>query len=114
METVVAHTVTGAVVVLRPTTWASVTTELLARDLDGRLPFDLRRYGAEQRQCDLGQASLRPIRKAAQPLEVGRCPAGQPAVASHEVWRIFSPSAPLSAPGGPSPVGCCAGGSHAC
>ncbi|WP_458722042.1 alpha/beta fold hydrolase, partial [Mycobacterium tuberculosis] len=38
VETVVAHTVTGAVVVLAHDMGTSVTTELLARDLDGRLP----------------------------------------------------------------------------
>ncbi|WP_055369090.1 alpha/beta fold hydrolase [Mycobacterium tuberculosis] len=98
VETVVAHTVTGAVVVLAHDMGTSVTTELLARDLDGRLPFDLRRAVLSNGSVILERASLRPIQK------VLRSPLGPVAARlvsrggfTRGFGRIFSPAHPLSA-----------------
>lgn len=98
VETVVAHTVSGAVVVLAHDMGTSVTTELLARDLDGRLPFDLRRAVLSNGSVILERASLRPIQK------VLRSPLGPVAARlvsrggfTRGFGRIFSPAHPLSA-----------------
>ncbi len=98
VETVVAHTVAGAVVVLAHDMGTSVTTELLARDLDGRLPFDLRRAVLSNGSVILERASLRPIQK------VLRSPLGPVAARlvsrggfTRGFGRIFSPAHPLSA-----------------
>ncbi len=76
----------------------SVTTELLARDLDGRLPFDLRRAVLSNGSVILERASLRPIQK------VLRSPLGPVAARlvsrggfTRGFGRIFSPAHPLSA-----------------
>jgi len=55
--------VTGPVVVLAHDMGTSVTTELLARDLDGRLPFDMQRAVLSNGSVILERASLRPIQK---------------------------------------------------
>jgi pimeloyl-ACP methyl ester carboxylesterase len=76
----------------------SVTTELVARDLQGRLPFELQKVVLTNGSVILRRASLRPIQK------VLRGPLG-PVVArlsnkttfSREFARLFSASHPPSA-----------------
>lgn len=63
VQAVVAEAVTGPVVVLAHDMGTSVTTELLARDLDGRLPFELQRAVLSNGSVILERASLRPIQK---------------------------------------------------
>jgi hypothetical protein len=58
---VVAHAAAGTVVVLAHDMGTSVTTELLARDLCGRLPFDLQRAVLSNGSVILERASLRPF-----------------------------------------------------
>jgi pimeloyl-ACP methyl ester carboxylesterase len=55
--------VTGPVAVLAHDMGTSVTTELLARDLDGHLPFDMQRAVLSNGSVILERASLRPIQK---------------------------------------------------
>lgn len=63
VQTVIAEVVNGPVVVLAHDMGTSVTTELLARDLDGRLPFELQRAVLSNGSVILERASLRPIQK---------------------------------------------------
>src|SRR5271166_1456880 len=60
---VVADTVTGPVVLIGHDMGTSVTTELLARDTEGRLPFDLQKAVLTNGSVILARASLRPIQK---------------------------------------------------
>ncbi|EFD73504.1 hypothetical hydrolase [Mycobacterium tuberculosis GM 1503] len=110
VETVVAHTVTGAVVVLAHDMGTSVTTELLARDLDGRVAVRSPTCGAEQRQCDLGagQPASDP-ESTAQPGLVRSLPGWSAAVASHEGLAGSSPQRTRCRRRRPKPSGsCCA------
>jgi pimeloyl-ACP methyl ester carboxylesterase len=98
VQTVVREVgVTGPVAVLAHDMGTSVTTELLARDLDGHLPFDMQRAVLSNGSVILERASLRPIQK------VLRSPLGP--VAARLVNRasfmrgfakLFSPEHPLS------------------
>jgi pimeloyl-ACP methyl ester carboxylesterase len=64
VQTVVREVgVTGPVAVLAHDMGTSVTTELLARDLDGHLPFDMQRAVLSNGSVILERASLRPIQK---------------------------------------------------
>ncbi|WP_204080431.1 alpha/beta fold hydrolase [Mycobacterium riyadhense] len=98
VQTVVTQTTTGPVVALAHDMGTSVTTELLARDLAGQLPFELRRAVLSNGSVILERASLRPIQKAL------RGPLG-PIVArlasrggfKRGFGRVFSPAHPLSA-----------------
>ncbi|MGH3531680.1 MAG: alpha/beta fold hydrolase [Mycobacterium sp.] len=94
----VAATTTGPVVMLAHDMGTSVTTELLARDLDGRLPFELQRAVLSNGSVILERASLRPIQK------VLRGPLGPFAARlvnrrgfRRGFGRLFSPQHPLSA-----------------
>lgn len=99
VQTVVREVgVTGPVVVLAHDMGTSVTTELLARDLDGRLPFDLQRAVLSNGSVILERASLRPIQK------VLRGPLGPVAARlanrrgfQRGFGRLFSADHPLSA-----------------
>jgi pimeloyl-ACP methyl ester carboxylesterase len=94
---VVAESAPGPVVLVAHDMGTSVTTELLARDIQGHLPFDLQRVVLSNGSVILRRASLRPIQK------VLRSPLG-PIVArfsnhsrfSREFGRLFSPNHPLS------------------
>lgn len=97
VQRVVAHAATGPVVVLAHDMGTSVTTELLARDLDGRLPFDLHRAVLSNGSVILERASLRPIQ------QVLRSPLGP--IAARMITRggftrgfgkLFSSQHPLS------------------
>jgi pimeloyl-ACP methyl ester carboxylesterase len=61
VEAVIADATTGPVVVIAHDMGTSVTTELLARDLEGRLGFDLQRAVLSNGSVILARASLRPI-----------------------------------------------------
>lgn len=63
VQTVVAETTTGPVMVVAHDMGTSVTTELLARDIHGRLPFDLQRAVLTNGSVILKRASLRPSQK---------------------------------------------------
>jgi pimeloyl-ACP methyl ester carboxylesterase len=63
VQTVVAETTTHPVVIVAHDMGTSVTTELLARDIEGRLPFDLHRVVLTNGSVILERASLRPIQK---------------------------------------------------
>jgi pimeloyl-ACP methyl ester carboxylesterase len=98
VQTVIAQTITGPVVVLAHDMGTSVTTELMARDLDGRLPFEMQRAVLSNGSVILERASLRPIQK------VLRGPLGQVAARlanrrgfQRGFGRLFSTDHPLSA-----------------
>jgi pimeloyl-ACP methyl ester carboxylesterase len=63
VQSVLAETTTGPVDVLAHDMGTSVTTELLARDIHGRLPFDLQRAVLTNGSVILKRASLRPSQK---------------------------------------------------
>ncbi len=63
VQAVVADAAAGPVIVLAHDMGTSVTTELLARDIHGRLPFDLRRVVLTNGSVILERASLRPSQK---------------------------------------------------
>ena len=63
VQQVVAETTEGPVMLIAHDMGTSVATELLARDLDGRLPFDLQRAVITNGSVILERASLRPIQK---------------------------------------------------
>lgn len=63
VQTVVAETTSGPVVVLAHDMGTSVATELLARDIHGRLPFELQRAVLTNGSVILKRASLRPSQK---------------------------------------------------
>jgi pimeloyl-ACP methyl ester carboxylesterase len=63
VQQVVASTTTGPVVLAAHDMGTSVATELLARDLEGTLTFDLRRAVLSNGSVILERASLRPIQK---------------------------------------------------
>jgi pimeloyl-ACP methyl ester carboxylesterase len=97
VQAVVAAKAPGPVVLIAHDMGTSVTTELLARDLQGHLPFDLRRVVASNGSVILARASLRPVQK------VLRSPLG-PLLArlsskrrfATEFGRLFSANHPLS------------------
>jgi pimeloyl-ACP methyl ester carboxylesterase len=111
VQTVVAEVVSGPVMVLAHDMGTSVTTELLARDLDGRLPFHMQRAVLRNGSVILERASLRPIQK------VLRGPLGPVAARlvnrrgfQRGFGRLFSADHPLSAeeaPKKPKPSGSC-------
>ena len=63
VQKVVAETTDGPIMVLAHDMGTSVTTELLARDIHGRLPFDLQRAVLTNGSVILKRASLRPSQK---------------------------------------------------
>ena len=97
VQSVIAETATGPVEIIAHDMGTSVTTELVARDLDGRLPFELQRVVLTNGSVILHRASLRPIQK------VLRGPLG-PVVArlanrrtfERGFGRLFSANHPLS------------------
>jgi pimeloyl-ACP methyl ester carboxylesterase len=62
-QTVVAESTSDPVVLIAHDMGTSVCTELLARDLDGRLPFELQRAVLTNGSVILHRASLRPAQK---------------------------------------------------
>jgi pimeloyl-ACP methyl ester carboxylesterase len=82
VQDVIAQTTSDPVMVIAHDMGTSVATELLARDLEGRLPFELRSMVLTNGSVILERASLRPIQK------VLRGPAG-PLVARLANRRTF-------------------------
>lgn len=97
MQTVVASQTTGPIVVVAHDMGTSVTTELLARDLQGRLPFELQRVVLSNGSVILRRASLRPVQKLLHgplgPLAARLTSKGR---FSREFARLFGPNHPLS------------------
>ncbi|MGB3333834.1 MAG: alpha/beta hydrolase [Mycobacterium sp.] len=98
VEQVVASRTTGPVVLAAHDMGTSVATELLARDLEGNLTFDLQRAVLTNGSVILERASLRPIQK------VLRGPLGGVAARLTNrrsfvrgFGRLFSPDHPLTA-----------------
>jgi pimeloyl-ACP methyl ester carboxylesterase len=97
VQTVVAETASAPVVLVAHDMGTSVTTELLARDLQGQLPFELQRVVLSNGSVILHRASLRPAQK------VLRGPLG-PIFArfanrsrfAKEFGRLFSTNHPLA------------------
>ena len=97
VQTVVADAAPGPVVLVAHDMGTSVTTELLARDLQGRLPFDLQRAVLTNGSVILDRASLRPIQKVLRgPLGpvVARLASGK--VFVREFGWLFSAQHPLT------------------
>jgi len=98
VERVVAETTAGPVLLIAHDMGTSVATELLARDLDGALPFELRAAVLTNGSVILDRASLRPAQKLL------RSPLG-PVFArltnerrfARGFGRLFGPAHPLSA-----------------
>jgi pimeloyl-ACP methyl ester carboxylesterase len=63
VQDVVADAAASPVVLIAHDMGTSVTTELLARDIDGKLPFELQRAVLSNGSVILERASLRPIQK---------------------------------------------------
>jgi pimeloyl-ACP methyl ester carboxylesterase len=98
VASVVGSEAPGPVVLVAHDMGTSVTTELLARDLKGTLPFELQRVVLTNGSVILRRASLRPIQK------VLRSPMGPLAARlssrtmfGREFGRLFSANHPLSA-----------------
>ena len=98
VQDIVAETITRPVAVLAHDMGTSVTTELLARDIHGRLPFEIERVVLTNGSVILERASLRPSQKllrsrvgpvAARLINKGGFIRG--------FSRLFSPDHPLSA-----------------
>lgn len=98
VQAVVAEFAPGPVVLVAHDMGTSVTTELLARDLQGHLPFDLQRVVLSNGSVILRRASLRPIQKVLRgPLGPLAARLSSKATFTREFGRLFSPNHPLSA-----------------
>lgn len=88
----------GPVVVIAHDMGTSVTTELLARDIDGTLPFELQRAVLSNGSVILERASLRPIQKVLRsPLGPVAARLSNQRMFTREFGRLFSVGHPLSA-----------------
>jgi pimeloyl-ACP methyl ester carboxylesterase len=98
VQAVVAAAAPGPVVLVAHDMGTSVTTELLARDLQGHLPFELQKVVLTNGSVILRRASLRPIQKALRgPLGPVVARLSNKATFHREFGRLFSASHPLSA-----------------
>jgi pimeloyl-ACP methyl ester carboxylesterase len=98
VQSVVAEFAPGPVVLVAHDMGTSVTTELLARDLQGHLPFDLQRVVLSNGSVILRRASLRPIQRVLRsPLGPVVARLSNKATFSREFGRLFSAGHPLSA-----------------
>jgi pimeloyl-ACP methyl ester carboxylesterase len=98
VESVVGESAPGPVVIVAHDMGTSVTTELLGRDLQGRLPFELQRAVLSNGSVILRRASLRPVQKLLRgPLGALAARLSSRATFSREFGRLFSPNHPLSA-----------------
>jgi pimeloyl-ACP methyl ester carboxylesterase len=97
VQTVVTSQTSGPVVIIAHDMGTSVTTELLARDLQGRLPFELQRVVLTNGSVILHRASLRPVQKVLRS-RLGPIVArfSNRATFVREFGRLFSPNHPLS------------------
>lgn len=98
VQAVVAESAPGPVVLIAHDMGTSVTTELLARDLHGDLPFELQRVVLTNGSVILRRASLRPIQKVLRgPLGPLAARLSSKAMFGREFGRLFSANHPLLA-----------------
>lgn len=98
VQSVVAESAPGPVVLVAHDMGTSVTTELLARDLKGELPFDLQKVVLTNGSVILRRASLRPIQKVLRgPLGPLAARLSSKTMFTKEFGRLFSANHPLSA-----------------
>jgi pimeloyl-ACP methyl ester carboxylesterase len=98
VQSVVAESAPGPVVLIAHDMGTSVTTELLARDLQGHLPFDLQRVVLSNGSVILHRASLRPVQKLLRgPLGPLAARLSSKTRFSREFGRLFSANHPLPA-----------------
>jgi pimeloyl-ACP methyl ester carboxylesterase len=98
VEAVVAGAKPGPVYIIAHDMGTSVTTELLARDIEGRLGFDLQRVVLTNGSVILERASLRPIQKVLRgPLGPVVARLSNERVFARGFARLFSAEHPLSA-----------------
>lgn len=98
VEEVVAAAVTGPIVVLAHDMGTSVTTELLARDIDGSLTCTLDRAVLSNGSVILEKASLRPIQRILRgPLGPVAARLANRPVFTREFGQLFSKAHPLTA-----------------
>jgi pimeloyl-ACP methyl ester carboxylesterase len=100
VQAVVADEAAGPVVLIAHDMGTSVATELLARDLDGGLPFDLQRGVLSNGSVILERASLRPIQNVLR----GRLGPLAARLANRRMFtrgfsQLFTAAHPLSAQG---------------
>ena len=96
VQAVVADSAPGPVVLIAHDMGTSVTTELLARDLQGDLPFELQRVVLTNGSVILRRASLRPIQKVLRgPLGPLAARLSSKAMFGREFGRLFSANHPL-------------------
>lgn len=97
VETVVTETTTGPVVVVAHDMGTSVTTELLARDLQGQLSFELQKVVLSNGSVILERASLRPIQNVLRgPLGAGIAWLANQRMFTRGFARLFGTNHPLS------------------
>jgi pimeloyl-ACP methyl ester carboxylesterase len=97
VETVVADAGAGPIVLIAHDMGTSVATELLARDIDGRLSFDLQRAVLTNGSVILERASLRPIQKVLRgPLGPVAARLTNRVMFTRGFARLFSAGHPLS------------------
>ncbi|WP_141863811.1 alpha/beta hydrolase [Arthrobacter sp. SLBN-53] len=97
VEHVLAQTTTGPVVMVAHDMGTSVATELLARDVEGRLPFDLRAAVLTNGSVILERASLRPSQKMLRgPLGPLLSRLTGRAAFTRGFARLFAPAHPLT------------------
>jgi pimeloyl-ACP methyl ester carboxylesterase len=98
VQAVVADAVDGPVAIVAHDMGTSVATELLARDLRGRLPFELQRVVLSNGSVILERASLRPIQRVLRgPLGPIAARLANRRMFTAEFARLFSSGHPLSA-----------------
>jgi pimeloyl-ACP methyl ester carboxylesterase len=98
VQAVVADSAAGPVVLIAHDMGTSVTTELLARDLQGDLPFELQRVVLTNGSVILRRASLRPIQKVLRgPLGPLAARLSNKSMFSRSFARLFSANHPLLA-----------------
>ena len=98
VQAVVDESAPGPVVLVAHDMGTSVTTELLARDLQGHLPFELQKVVLTNGSVILRRASLRPIQKVLRgPLGPAVSRLSNKATFRREFGRLFSAGHPLSA-----------------
>lgn len=101
VQAVVAETTSGPVVLVAHDMGTSVTTELLARDIQGNLPFDLQRVVLSNGSVILHRASLRPAQKLLRsPLGPVLSRLSSSSSFIRAFGRLFSANHPLSEPEG--------------
>jgi pimeloyl-ACP methyl ester carboxylesterase len=94
---VVASATSGTVDLIAHDMGTSVTTELLARDINGQLPFELRRAVISNGSVILRRASLRPVQKLLRgPLGPIAARLSSGGMFTKEFGRLFSAQHPLS------------------